>query len=329
MSLAQPLQIGDVRLRNRVVLAPMAGLSDAVMRWLAWQFGAGLTVGEMVSSRSDLWHSHKSEVRRKSFAGSGPRVVQIAGTEPPAMAEIARRHVDEGAQLIDINFGCPAKKVCRKAAGSALMEQPQLIGRIVAAVSGAVDVPVSIKMRTGPHPDRRNGAEVARVAEDSGARSIAVHGRTRADRFLGEAEYDTIRQIKAAVSVPVFANGDITSRAQAERVMRLTGADGVLVGRAAVGQPWLLGTIAGRDVPDLHDRWQALRWHVEHTHELYGPARGLRTVRKHVAEYLRGFGLGGDVAAFNALQDATHQLQFLDDLGSQALSADQGGRKVA
>ena len=319
------LVIGDVRMRNRVVLAPMAGMSDAPMRRLAWQFGAGWAVGEMVSSREDLWHTTKSSTRRQNLPDSGPRVVQIAGSEPQALAEIARRHADEGAQIIDINFGCPAKKVCRKAAGSALLEEPALVGRIVESVVSAVRVPVTAKMRTGPAPERRNGVEVAQIIEAAGAQALTVHGRTRACRFRGPVEYDTVRAIKQSTCIPVIANGDITSRGQAEAIVRATGADGVMIGRAAVGQPWLLGEIAGAPSPDRAARWRAALEQVQGSGDLYG-CSGYRVVRKHMERYLTLLGLGGAVREFNRLESTAAQLRYLRELMERDIN---WGRKTA
>ena len=320
------LVIGDVQMRNRVVLAPMAGLSDAPMRRLAWQFGAGWTVGEMVSSSAALWDTAKSSARRQNLPDSGPRVVQIAGSEPQALAEIAMRHADEGAQIIDINFGCPAKKVCRKAAGSALLEEPELVGRIVERVVSAVGVPVTAKMRTGPAPERRNGVEVAQIIEAAGAQALTVHGRTRACRFRGPVEYDTVRAIKQSISIPVIANGDITSRAQAEAVAQATGVDGIMVGRAAVGQPWLLGEIAGQPTPTRAARWEAALEQVQGSADLYGLRTGYRVVRKHVERYLVLLGADGAVRAFNRLESTAAQLRYLRELMDRDTN---WGRKTA
>ncbi len=311
------LKIGSVSLRNRVLLAPMAGLTDAPMRHLAWQYGVGYTVGEMVSSKAELWNTPKSAHRRRVFADSGPRVVQIAGFDPAEMAETARRHEGDGAEVIDINFGCPAKKVCRKAAGSALMEHPELVGLIVETVAGAVDVPVTVKMRTGPHPDRRNAPLIARICEQSGAEAVTVHGRTRACRFKGEAEYDTVRAVKAAVGVPVFANGDISSRAEALAVMRETGADGIMLGRAAVGRPWLPGVLAGREAPTDSECWATVEEHLRLTFEVYGERMGSRIVRKHMQKYLAHLGCAEEIKRFNGLDSAQAQINCIAELKSR------------
>lgn len=322
------VRIGPVALRNRVLLAPMAGLTDAPMRRLAWQFGAGYTVGEMVASREDLWHTEKSSTRRQQLPGSGPMVVQIAGSDPAAMADIARRHADDGAEVVDINFGCPAKKVCRRAAGSALMAEPFLVGRIVEAVAAAVPVPVTAKMRTGTDPDNRNGVAIARIAEAAGAQALTVHGRTRACRFKGAVEYDTVRAVKAAVSVPVFANGDIVSSAQAQAVLRYTGADGVMIGRAAVGRPWLLGEIAGAPEPPRQARWQAAMAQVQGSLELYG-AKGYRVVRKHIEQYLLHLGHGSRMGEFNRLESGEAQLRWLGRLMQDDLERDQDDNETS
>ena len=322
------VRIGGIALRNRVLLAPMAGLTDAPMRRLAWQFGAGYTVGEMVASREDLWPTAKSSARRQQLADSGPTVVQIAGSDPAAMADIARRHADDGAEVIDINFGCPAKKVCRRAAGSALLAQPALIGAIVEAVAAAVPVPVTAKMRTGTDPGNRNGVAVARIAEAAGAQALTVHGRTRACRFKGAVEYDTVRAIKAAVSVPVFANGDISSRCQAQAVLRYTGADGVMIGRAAVGRPWLLGEIAGAPATPREARWQSALAQVRGSLELYG-SKGSRVVRKHIERYLLHLGHGSSVGEFNRLETGEAQLCWLGRLMQDDLERDENDHETS
>ncbi len=264
----------------------MAGVTDAPFRKLAWEHGAGYVVGEMVSVREDLWHTDKSTLRRRAVAGIRPQVVQIAGADPALIAAGAERHWRDGADIIDINFGCPAKKVCRKAAGSALLADERLVARIIAAAVAAVPVPVTVKIRTGFSPERRNGVAIARIAEAEGAQAIAVHGRTRACRFEGAAEYATISAIKAAVRVPVFANGDVASVEKAREVRAMTGADGVMIGRGALGSPWLLGQIAGVTAePDLNAKLAIVQRHVADMHAFYGAA-GVRIARKHLRWYL-------------------------------------------
>ena len=237
--------IGPHKLRNNVLLAPMAGVTDVPFRALTWRFGVGHVISEMVGSKAELWNTDKSRLRRGTVDGISPVAVQIAGGDPEIIAEAARRHWQDGADIVDINFGCPAKKVCRKAAGSQLLGDAALVREIIQAAVAAVPIPITIKMRTGLAPDSRNGVEIARIAEGEGVAAISVHGRTRACKFEGAVEFDTIAAIKAAVQVPVFANGDIDHAAVAASVLAQTDADGVMIGRAALGAPWLPGQIAG------------------------------------------------------------------------------------
>lgn len=296
----------------------MAGITDAPFRELAWRFGAGGVVSEMVASRPELWNTAKSRLRRVSPGGIRPVVVQIAGGDPGTIAGSALRHWREGADIIDINLGCPAKKVCRKAAGSALLADEPLVGRIVAAAVAAVPVPVTVKIRTGVSPERRNGVEIARIAEGEGAAAIVVHGRTRACRFTGAVEHETVARIRAAVSIPVFANGEITDRETARRVLLETGADGVMIGRAALGAPWLPGEIAGVCRPlGIDGKLAVIREHAAAVHAFYGEP-GVRIMRKHVQWYLEKLdGIGDEasrrrlVRAFNALEHAQAQIEFL------------------
>ena len=299
----------------------MAGITDVPFRALAWRYGAGHVVSEMVTSKSELWHTAKSRLRRQTAAGVTPVAVQIAGADPETIAEAAIRHHEEGAEIIDINFGCPAKKVCRKAAGSALLGDEALVKDIISAAVAAVPVPVTIKMRTGLRPDARNGVEIARIAEGEGVAAIAVHGRTRACRFEGAVELDTIARIKAAVRVPVFANGEIGDAATAMRVLETTGADGVMIGRAALGAPWLPGQIAGVTGPlSLAEKLDVIREHLKAGHAFYGTS-GVKIMRKHVQWYLQKL---NDFAAlesrqslireFNRLGEASAQAEFLDGL---------------
>src|SRR5579859_58005 len=233
------MRIGTYSLRNNLVLAPMAGVTDRPFRQLCKALGAGMAVSEMVTSRADLRDSLKSRRRRDHEGEVEPRIVQIAGAEPAMMAEAAAYNVAEGAQIIDINMGCPAKKVCNKAAGSALLQDEDLVQRILGAVVAAVDVPVTLKIRTGWDREHRNGIRIAEIAAASGIQALAVHGRTRADLYQGEAEYSTIRAIKSAVTIPVMANGDVTTPEKAKAVLDETGADAVMIGRAAQGRPWI------------------------------------------------------------------------------------------
>ena len=286
------MQIGPYKLPNRLVLAPMAGVTDRPFRQLCRKLGAGLAVSEMISANSALWGSEKTR-RRMDHAGEpAPRVVQIAGADPALMAAAARFNVDNGAQIIDINMGCPAKKVCHVMAGSALLRDEARVARILEAVVAAVDVPVTLKIRTGWDPTQRNAVRIARIAEDAGVCALAVHGRTRACGYRGEAEYDTIRAVKAAVGLPVIANGDIDSPEKARRVLEYTGADAIMIGRAAQGRPWIFREIdhflsTGNKLaePEVEEIRSIMTEHLENLYAFYGEYRGVRVARKHVAWY--------------------------------------------
>lgn len=291
----QPLEVGPVTIPNRVVLAPMSGVSDLPFRKLAARYGVGLVVSEMVASKEMLRESRQSARRMLFDAGSRPVSMQLAGTEPDIMGEAAKLAVDRGAELIDINFGCPAKKVVRKATGSALMRDVPLAKAIMQAVVGAVEVPVTVKMRTGWDEYSRNAVELARIAEDVGVRMLTVHGRTRCDFYTGTADWNFIAGVKDAVSVPLIANGDIRSPEDAVSCLRTTGADAIMIGRAAQGRPWLPGDVAHylatgekREEPDLLQRWSIMREHLEDMMTLYGANVGIRNARKHIGWYLTG-----------------------------------------
>lgn len=309
------LTIGRHTLSSPVVLAPMAGVTDRPFRQLCRAFGAGLAVSEMVHSDVALWTTRKSRLRMEHAGEAAPISVQIAGSDPAALAEAAQRNVENGAHIIDINMGCPAKKVCKRAAGSALLRDEALVQEILEAVVGAVDVPVTLKIRTGWSPDERNAVRIARIAEASGIQMLAVHGRTRACRFIGAVEYDTIAAVKAAVTIPVLANGDIDSPEKAAAVLKYTGADGVMIGRAAQGRPWLCGQIAdylrnGAYAPDprADELQQILQEHLRNLHEFYGEPMGVRIARKHVGWYLATQPAGaGFQRMFNALETAMEQ----------------------
>lgn len=314
------ISIGHYVLSSPVVLAPMAGVTDRPFRQLCRQFGAGLAVSEMVHSDVALWATRKSRLRMEHDGESAPISVQIAGSDPAAMAEAAQRNVENGAHIIDINMGCPAKKVCKRAAGSALLRDETLVAAILEAVVGAVDVPVTLKIRTGWSPDERNAERIARIAEASGIKLLAVHGRTRACRFIGAVEYDTIAAVKAAVNIPVLANGDIDSPEKAAAVLSYTGADGVMIGRAAQGRPWLCGQIAdylrtGAYLPEpsADELQQILQGHLHNLHEFYGELMGVRIARKHVGWYLASRPAGASFQrTFNALETATDQHRALE-----------------
>jgi len=320
------MQLGAHVLRNGLFVAPMAGVTDRPFRTLCRRFGAGLAVSEMVSARPDLRGTRKSRLRREHAGEAGPVSVQIAGADPAMMAEAARINAAEGAQIIDINMGCPAKKVCNVAAGSALLSDEALVGRILDAVVAAVDVPVTLKIRTGPDPARRNALRIARIAESAGVQLLAVHGRTRACGFRGEAEFDTVAQVKAGVRIPVIANGDIATPEEAKRVLDYTRADGIMIGRAAHGRPWIFreflavlndGKCAAPPSP-REMRSVALE-HLEGIYALYGEEMGVRIARKHIGWYTRGLP-GGEAfrREANQILSAPEQLaavgRFFDEL---------------
>ncbi len=309
------VRIGPYTLNNSLILAPMAGVTDQPFRQLCKRLGAGLVVSEMVTSDMSLWNSRKSRLRMVHEGDPEPRSVQIAGGDAQMLAQAARANVEAGAQIIDINMGCPAKKVCNKAAGSALLKDEALVAQILEAVVAAVDVPVTLKIRTGWDRSNRNGIAVAKIAEQSGIAALAVHGRTRADLYTGEAEYDTIAAIKQAVSIPVFANGDIDSPHKARQVLQATGADGLLIGRAAQGRPWIFREIehylrTGEllPAPQLNEVESTLLEHLQALHAFYGDVMGVRIARKHVGWYLRTQPGGREFRShFNGLQETQEQ----------------------
>jgi tRNA-dihydrouridine synthase B len=308
--------IGPHQLENGLVLAPMAGITDRPFRHLCRQLGAGLAVAEMLTSDTSLWHTKKSQRRLPHADDSTPISVQIAGSDPQQMAHAAQANVALGAQIIDINMGCPAKKVLKKAAGSALLRDPKLVQDIVCAVVAAVDVPVTLKIRTGWSPSERNGVEIAHIAEDAGIQALAVHGRTRACGFKGEVEYDTIAAIKQAIDIPVIANGDINNAQDAAKVLAHTQADGLMLGRAAQGNPWIFSQIHhylkhGKELaaPPTDLVWQILQQHLQGLYALYGEVMGPRIARKHVGWYLKP--QTDQRKAFNQLQNEAQQIDFL------------------
>jgi tRNA-dihydrouridine synthase B len=313
-----PMRIGPYLIQPNVVLAPMAGVTDKPFRQLCKRLGAGLAVSEMTISDPRLWHTIKSQRRMDHDGEPDPISVQIAGYDPAMLADAARFNVDHGAQIIDINMGCPAKKVCNVLAGSALMQDEPLVTRIVTAVVKAVNVPVTLKIRTGWNRDNRNGPKIARIAEDAGIAALAVHGRTRADQYQGDAEYDTIRAIKQSIGIPLFANGDIDSPEKAAYVLKHTGAEAVMIGRAAQGRPWIFREIAyylatgeKLDAPSrgfIHD---VLIGHLENLYAFYGEHQGVRIARKHLGWYAKE---DPDAAQFRAIvnraETANEQLRI-------------------
>jgi len=324
------VKIGPITLRNNLVVAPMAGVTDRPFRQLCKAMGAGMAVSEMVASNSLLWGSEKT-LRRGNHEGEvEPKVIQIAGSDPEMMAEAARYNVDKGAQIIDINMGCPAKKICNVAAGSALLKDEPLVARIVEAVVKAVEVPVTLKFRTGWSKENRNALAIARIAEESGIAAIALHGRTRACMYTGEAEYDTIKAVKASVGIPVMANGDIDSPEKAKFVLDYTGADAVMVGRAAQGRPWIFREIAhyletGAKLapPAVAEIREVLLAHLDDLYAFYGAERGSRVARKHIAWYTKGLKNSAVFRArMNQLQTSGEQLEavraFFDGLAERS-----------
>lgn len=316
--LLQPLELGSVTIPNRLFLAPMAGVTDRPFRMLCRELGAGLTVSEMVSANPALRETRKSRERRDHAGEPGPIAVQIAGADPAQMAEAARDSVDCGADLVDINLGCPAKKVCRVAAGSALLRDEGLVGRVLEAVVKAIPVPVTLKTRTGWSPESRNLERIAHIAQESGITMLTVHGRTRACGYRGAAEHQSLVAIRAQMRIPLVANGDIDGPAEAFRVLKHTGADAIMVGRAALGRPWIFNAIAaaacavpqapGEQAEGDASAAEASAWppapdvvraiiedHLERLYVFYGEPRGVRIARKHIGWYLQD--LGGEAAA--------------------------------
>ncbi|MCU5781189.1 NifR3 family TIM-barrel protein [Alcanivorax balearicus MACL04] len=319
------MRIGPHALPNPVILAPMAGVTDRPFRRLCRELGAGLVVSEMVTSDTRLWQSAKSSRRLDHSGEPGPISVQIAGADPRMMAEAARANVDLGAQIIDINMGCPAKKVCKRAAGSALLSEPELVTRILESVVAAVPVPVTLKIRTGPTRDNRNAVLIARIAEQSGIQALAIHGRTRADRFNGEAEFDTIGEVARSVEIPVIANGDIDSPQKAQRILQSTGAGGIMIGRAAQGNPWIFqdtvhylehGRLA--PAPSVEEVRARVLAHLSDLHDFYGTYSGVRIARKHLGWYTQSLPGGEHFRrGFNNLEKATDQRRAIEQFFQQ------------
>jgi len=286
------MKIGRYQIEPKLVLAPMAGVTDRAFRTLCRRLGAGLAVSEMTSVDPRMWKTEKSRTRMDHSDEPGPVSVQIAGHDPHMMAHAARHNVDEGAQIIDINMGCPAKKVCKVDAGSALLRDEALVSRICSAVVAAVDVPVTLKIRTGWSRSERNGIQIAKIAEESGIAALAIHGRSREDRFEGSAEYDTIAAIKQSVHIPIIANGDIRTPEQARCVLAYTGADALMIGRAAQGRPWIFQELVhyldtGWKLPPPTKDWigELLLEHLRGIYQLYGTVHGVRIARKHIRWY--------------------------------------------
>lgn len=327
------MQIGPHTLHNNLILAPMAGVTDRPFRQLCKDLGAGMAVSEMVSSNSLLWGSAKTQRRANHEGETEPKSVQIAGADPGMMAEAARHNADRGAQIIDINMGCPAKKVCNVMAGSALLRDEPLVARILEAVVGAVEIPVTLKIRTGWDTSNRNALTVARIAEQCGIQALAMHGRTRACGYSGTAEYDTIAAVKAEVAIPVIANGDITSPEKAREVLEYTGADAIMIGRAAQGRPWIFREVehflrTGTRLlePSAAEVREILLHHLSNLYAFYGEDTGVRVARKHISWYSKGHRHGAVFRrAVNQVETAEEQLamtrEFFDRLAEGEILA--------
>ena len=323
------MQIGPYKLKNNLIVAPMAGVTDRPFRMLCKRMGAGMAVSEMVASNSLLYGSEKTKRRANHEGEVDPISVQILGADPKMLAQAARYNVERGAQIIDINMGCPAKKICNVMAGSALMQNEKLVADILDAVVSAVAVPVTLKIRTGWDKAHRNAVNIARIAQASGIQALAIHGRTRACAYTGEAEYDTIRAVKAEVTIPVIANGDITTPEKARFVLQHTGADAVMIGRAAQGRPWLFREMAhflatGEQLatPKVEEIQRILLNHVQELYAFYGEHTGLRVARKHISWYTKGLvGSAHFRHQMNQLESIEEQLTAVNDFFEGQLQA--------
>ncbi|MBI5439230.1 MAG: tRNA dihydrouridine synthase DusB [Nitrosomonadales bacterium] len=319
------MRIGPYQLRNNLIVAPMAGVTDRPFRMLCKRMGAGMAVSEMVASNSLLYGSEKTKRRANHEGEADPISVQIVGADAGMLAQAAKYNVDRGAQIIDINMGCPAKKICHVMAGSALLQNEPLVAELLEAVVGAVDVPVTLKIRTGWDKQNRNAVSIARIAEAAGIQALAIHGRTRACAYTGDAEYDTIASVKASVNIPIIANGDIDTPEKAGYVLEQTGADAVMIGRAAQGRPWLfreidhfLKTGAHLPAPETGEIHRVLLEHMHELYDFYGEHTGLRVARKHISWYTKG--LAGSAHfrhRVNQLESVDGQLAAVDDFFTQ------------
>ncbi len=313
------MNIGKYRFNTPVMLAPMAGITDLPFRNLCYQLGADLCVSEMVTSEKHLWKSRKTQLRLNHTNEQGIRSVQIAGTDPIKLADAAQFNIEHGAQIIDINMGCPARKVCNVLAGSALLKNEALVADILSTVVNAVNAPVTLKIRTGWDEHNKNAVSIAKIAEQNGIQALVVHGRTRADAYRGKAEYETIAKVKAAVSIPVIANGDITDPEKAKAVLKYTNADGIMIGRAAQGNPWIFkqikhylseNTLIG--TPKNEETCLILTSHMKNLYQFYGELAGVRLARKHIGWYIKKK-QGSDVfrTHINTIDDADTQLKLV------------------
>ena len=315
------MQIGPYILKNNLVVAPMAGVTDRPFRQLCKKMGAGMAISEMVSCNSLLWGSEKTKRRANHEGEVDPISVQIAGADPVMMAQAASYNVEQGAQIIDINMGCPAKKICNTMAGSALLQNEKLVGKILDSVVSAVDVPVTLKIRTGWDKEHKNARAIARIAENAGIQALAIHGRTRACAYKGEAEYETIAAVKSHVKIPIIANGDIDTPEKAKRVLEHTAADAVMIGRAAQGRPWIfreishyLTTGSHLPSPEVNEIHHVLVNHLYDLYDFYGEYSGVRIARKHISWYTKGL-IGSAVFrhAMNQLQTTDQQLSAVNE----------------
>lgn len=319
------MKIGNYQFETPLILAPMAGVTDRPFRNLCYQLGSDLCVSEMVTSEKHLWKTKKTQLRLNHEGEQGIRSVQIAGTDPQKLADAAIFNVEHGAQIIDINMGCPAKKVCNVLAGSALLKNEQLVEEIVSSVTQAVDVPVTLKIRTGWDAKNKNALRIAQIAEDNGICALSVHGRTRADAYKGKAEYETIAAVKSSVSIPVIANGDIDTPEKAKQVLALTNADGLMIGRAAQGNPWIfkqirhyLATGTRPSEPENTEVCQVLTKHLKNLYEFYGEFSGVRIARKHIGWYIKGQ-QGAELfrQSVNHIDDTNLQLEMVSTFFNQ------------
>ena len=305
------ITVGDIKARSSIALAPMAGVADLPFRQLAWELGAGYMVSEMVSSSDHLWDTDKNRMRRVALSGVFPNVIQIAGFDPKALSESARKVVDEGADIVDINFGCPAKKVCKKLAGSALLDDIALVGCIVETVAEAVSVPVTIKTRTGITPHDHVGIRAARIAQESGAQMVVIHSRSRSCRFKGVVDHRKLAELKSTLSIPFLVNGDICSEDSAKTALKESFADGVMLGRGAVGQPWIFRELAGKTKMTVQEKWNVMERHVHLAYEFYGMKMGLKMMRKHIKAYLINLGCGDLIRAAMSIDEPSELIGFL------------------
>lgn len=325
------MRIGSYELKNRILLAPMAGITDQPFRRLCAYYGAGLTFSEMMSTNPQVWHTEKSKLRLAHSEELGLNAVQIAGSDPLEMAQATAINVAYGAEIIDINMGCPAKKVNRKLAGSALLQFPDLVEKILKEVVNAVDVPVTLKIRTGWDKANRNCVQIGKIAEQSGIQALTIHGRTKECLFEGEAEYDNIRAVKQSISIPVIANGDIDSASKAKKVLEYTGADAIMIGRATLGNPWLFQAVEALveydsiiQTPSLREKCGHILRHIQELHQFYGEQKGYRIARKHVAWYLQGIQPDSVFRqTFNAINEPKEQLIVLEDFLNSILDKEK------